>query len=458
MAEDLPDSKQSPEMNTSNLSMTSSTPTSSGSSLISITSESDLKIGGVLFDQLTSLKSTYLRILRIFDPATPLTCTESEVVMLNRDQLVAGQKKHKLKKEKLEGHIYDLLESVRPICLPGYKLDTAPRSKPVKYSQEIELVLQRVETSFSSNSLDFNRMQEKVESLEKTISELKLTSPGVQPHQPTPNLELSIPPCGPVVHNVSHLETDKYQVDFITETEKTELTECLGKIEYESMAGRDICKFGENYKFHGSRQDSKPPPPLIKGLMDKLNSAIGDSAPLVNSCLVTRYTGPEGCIPLHSDNERALQHDSFIYTLSIGKEATVKFNSTQADDAFSLTPADRSLYVMSRRSNDLFRHQIEKDPSWAPTDTRISLTFRTLHWRNNNSTLIMGDSNTKRLNFAMPRTGTRVTLAACEVRLAMQCQGNTSLPIPLRRSIRSPVQGSITLFYSAGSTIYGSLK
>ena len=55
---------------------------------------------------------------------------------------------------------------------------------------------------------------------------------------------------------------------------------------------------------------------------------------------------------------------------------------------------------MTRASQDLFKHSISKKQSLSESETRISLTFRSLHWRNNNSTVIVGDSNTGGLKFS----------------------------------------------------------
>ena len=54
---------------------------------------------------------------------------------------------------------------------------------------------------------------------------------------------------------------------------------------------------------------------------------------------------------------------------------------------------------MTRASQDIFRHSIARNQSLSASDTRFSLTFRSLHWRNNNSTVIIGDSNTGSLKF-----------------------------------------------------------
>ena len=84
----------------------------------------------------------------------------------------------------------------------------------------------------------------------------------------------------------------------------------------------------------------------------------------------------------------------------MGKEATVKLTDIHNGSVSEHRAVSGSLYSMTRRSQGLFKHAIGKDASWEESDERISLTFRSLHWRNNNSTVVIGDSNTLGLKFA----------------------------------------------------------
>ena len=142
-------------------------------------------------------------------------------------------------------------------------------------------------------------------------------------------------------------------------------------------------------------------PPLIKSIFDKLNeNHVGHKIPLLNSCLVTKYTGPNSFIPEHSDKERAIHPDSSIFTVSLRFDATVQFRNVHSGDVRDQLIKSGSLYAMTRASQDLFKHSIAKNQSLSESETRISLTFRSLHWRNNNSTVIVGDSNTGGLKFS----------------------------------------------------------
>ena len=115
---------------------------------------------------------------------------------------------------------------------------------------------------------------------------------------------------------------------------------------------------------------------------------------------MNKYVGPASFIPSHSDVERSIHPNSSIFTVSIGKEATVHFTNIRSGAIHEHVATNGSLYSMSRSSQSCYKHQIKKDSSWAGSDVRLSITFRSVHWRNNNSLLILGDSNTGGLKFA----------------------------------------------------------
>ena len=161
-------------------------------------------------------------------------------------------------------------------------------------------------------------------------------------------------------------------------------------------------RFGEHYSYKGSRGESVVDfPPELKSVLDKLNEQfVDDNVPLLNSCVVNKYVGPASFIPSHSDDERSIHPNSSIFTLSIGKEATVHFTNIRSGATHEHVATNGSLYTMSRNSQSCYKHQVKKDSSWAGSDVRLSITFRSVHWRNNNSLLILGDSNTGGLKFA----------------------------------------------------------
>ena len=122
-----------------------------------------------------------------------------------------------------------------------------------------------------------------------------------------------------------------------------------------------------------------------------------DVQPL-NSCLVNKYPDSKSSIKEHSDNERSINWNSNICTISIGETRKVSFRNITSGETHEHAPKHGSLYTMSRLSQELFKHEINPDNS-SELGVRYSLTFRSLSWTNHNSTIIYGDSNTEKLKF-----------------------------------------------------------
>ena len=396
------------ELNRSLESARSSAPSSSN---FSVSSESDLLIPGKLLTDIVNLKNCYKDIISQIDPYSntePNTVENpSSVPLLNKEQMLSGMKKrnNKFNAEAAKSSLVDLLECVRPLCLPTYQSGSRPKLSPVTQDNHIELLTARVESLCSQNKSENEALTAQVESLKSTLSnfencfttfsqsQLPAVSPDPIPIPPdhVPSVNHSIPPVC------------TYSDDFISSDETNELFQYLnGLSSYKQEKGRSTIKFGENYTYNGSREDSTVEfPPLIRNIIDKINNdLVGDETPLLNSCLVTKYSGPRSFIPEHSDNERSIHPSSNIYTVSLGCDTTVRFRNIHSDDVNEQTVKAGSVYAMTRASQDLFKHCISRNQSLSETDTRISLTFRSLHWRNNNSTVIVGDSNTGGLKFS----------------------------------------------------------
>ena len=131
--------------------------------------------------------------------------------------------------------------------------------------------------------------------------------------------------------------------------------------------------------------------------MDKLNQSKTGGQYELNACLANRYEGPESSLPEHSDDEYSINPDSDIFTISIGVPRKVTFKEIFTGQETESTAQPDSLYVMSRESQNVYRHRIDADSSC--NGVRYSLTFRSVHWRYLNSTCIVGDSNTRDIKF-----------------------------------------------------------
>ena len=88
---------------------------------------------------------------------------------------------------------------------------------------------------------------------------------------------------------------------------------------------------------------------------------------------------------------------SSIFTLSIGETKDLIYRERfSKEDVETLSIEHNSLYVMTRQSQNFFTHRIEKGSG---EHDRYSITFRCVDQRFRRSTLVLGDSNTKRFRF-----------------------------------------------------------
>ena len=370
---------------------------------ISVTSNPDLYVPGKLHLDIVSLKTEYIRIINTLDGKTPnnseTDIIETDIELLTDQQLKSALSK--LLKAELFEHLCVLMAHIRNICLPNYETDT--RTKITPQNHKIDEIADKVDDLTLTSKINFKSIKKELDDLQSSISSLKNIKLQNEcdvmdmPNEPLPvNLDSAE---FATEHNEVHIEMSKTTDNFIDSSQCEKLMGALKDLPLSEMRGRSITSFGESYKFNGCRNDPVEFPVCVKELMDTLNEKFCSESGKLNSCLVTRYDGPKSFIPSHSDNERCIHAQSNIFTVSLGHQCTVKFDDTLTGNKFSHDVEQGSLYTMSRKSQNIFEHRIDKDDSWGENDFRISLTFRSVHWKNHNSTIIMGDSNTAHLKF-----------------------------------------------------------
>ena len=240
-----------------------------------------------------------------------------------------------------------------------------------------------------------------------------LLPPPVLPPLP-PDTLLPPPSPEPQHHPHGQLPVSDLISGFITENEAEKLTQYLGSCSFKSEKSHTVISYGMPYDYTGAKSATHVPPmpEELKPILDKINELQSEiyhnkypehskmrsppPAPVINSCLINRYDGPNSYLPKHSDKEVTIHPESSIFTLSLGQSCAIKFMDEQSHDETSYLCTDRSLYHMTRRSQEVFSHCIEKG---SVADVRYSLTFRSVDWRNKNSTCLVGDSNTGQLCF-----------------------------------------------------------
>ncbi len=331
----------------------------------SICSKSSLLVPSKLHAaNIVSLKECYTGNIKYVDPTNNIQNKVNSgegVLMLDRNQIISGltKNKSKLKVDVLRNHLADLLDHVRPVCLPDYQCNTQPVTN-CNASQEGQIndLIAKVESLSAQSKSEFETINQslrsELDSLKSVFSSYENFLSGVD--TPTSPVKLIDFPSAELVveHSVSPVENSVE--NFVPEPKCTELLAALSKLTYTKEKGRETVKFGESYTYNGSRNDSTADfPPIIKELIDELNSEYVDSnSPLLNSCVVTKYVGPKSYIPLHSDDERSIHPESNIYSVSVGKEATVRFSDIHNKAVHEHTAGNGSLYVMSRKSQCFF--------------------------------------------------------------------------------------------------------
>ena len=138
-------------------------------------------------------------------------------------------------------------------------------------------------------------------------------------------------------------------------------------------------------------------PEALKKVLDTLKTTLPpDAKSEFNSCLITRYKTGSNHIPPHRDDEPVIDPESTILTVSLGAQRSMTFENNDQSQKEELMLEDRSILISSRFAQDFWKHSIPQDDC---ESERISLTFRNIAPYFINSTIILGDSNTSRINF-----------------------------------------------------------
>ena len=178
-----------------------------------------------------------------------------------------------------------------------------------------------------------------------------------------------------------------------------------------NSSSRDVIYYGEcKYKYGAIQHEQKEIPIVIQPIVDKIYEMYPNT--IINSCLVTRYRNGTTSCPRHSDNEPFIAPWSDIFTLSIGHERSMLFNSIN-NTSTEINLPNNSLLAFSRSSQEFWKHEI---PCCDSAAVRYSLTFRQLAPFYVNSTLIVGDSNTANLKFGSGRSKFGVWMPGCRVK------------------------------------------
>ena len=203
----------------------------------------------------------------------------------------------------------------------------------------------------------------------------------------------------------NHIED--YKESFLTANEVDELNEALGAMSFAIVNGRDVASFGEAYDYTGAPRVNSPEiPSCLTAIINKIHEQPQYNDEKINQVVVNKYTGSTH-LPEHSDDEATIRPHSHILTVTLGQALPIIFKDKVCQREITLEPTEGSLYAMSMESQHHWSHRIE--PVELPNNTRFSITFRSVGKNFRNSTIILGDSNTKHLKFSSGQRGEKGT-------------------------------------------------
>ena len=195
-----------------------------------------------------------------------------------------------------------------------------------------------------------------------------------------------------------------YDKNFVGEELSQKLTESLDNCDatnFNAENGHMVISFGEPYHYTGSKTNMEKtdiPEPFLT-LISTIKTKYPDSN--INSVLINKYSGPGSSISAHSDDELSIEPGSNIFCVSLGSSCKLTFKELHGEKREDLVVNHNSLYGMSLASQGFWCHSVDADSTshFRETDVRYSITLRSVHPRFNNSTVIVGDSNTKHIKF-----------------------------------------------------------
>lgn len=281
-----------------------------------------------------------------------------------------------------------------------------------KLSDTVTVALQ---SSFPT--VNITALQEKLENLSQEIKEYRDdgSASRVSSNRQTPGAAELIPPPLPPPKPLKPTEKpyQNFIENYITRDDFEALNDLVGHLKddghFFEERGHQVLLFGESYTYAGSRLPDTTPEPIpheIAALIEKVTNDLSlKHKP--NSVLINLYpandSGNESHLAMHSDDEKSIVPDSSIITISLWSSRKIVFESKHHDQGepiiSELTATANSLYSMTRSSQNWYRHGVPPPPSGEEVEERVSITLRCVSSKANRSILLMGDSNTKDIQF-----------------------------------------------------------
>ena len=298
-----------------------------------------------------------------------------------------------------------------PYPKPGNHPSTMKEITLIKETLSASLYENLTETlteSFKAAStlVDLTPIQSELERLSSNIEDFQTKRASSN------TTSVGIPPAVPVREVIDSPEPpyDSYKDNFLSSEEIDTIKDLLDTLkdtgDFVQEKGHSVKVYGQPYSYTGSRSGDVEPDPIpdeLVQVIDKLCNELSlEMRP--NSVLINHFPSSqesnrtESHLAMHSDDEATILAGSTIVTLSLGENRKVLFKPKHNNkDQTELLANHNSVYSMTRSSQCWFKHGIP--PPEDDVEDRFSLTFRCLKTQFRRSILVIGDSNTREINF-----------------------------------------------------------
>ncbi len=144
----------------------------------------------------------------------------------------------------------------------------------------------------------------------------------------------------------------------------------------EIITKRKVAWYGDKpflYRYSNSTKKALP----ITGTLNRIRKTIEEiSGETYNSCLLNLYHNGDESMGWHSDNEKELQKNGAIASVSFGAVRKFSFKHKTTKEKKEIDLENGSLLVMKGPIQEHWLHQLP--PSRKVKESRINLTFRTI--------------------------------------------------------------------------------
>ena len=137
---------------------------------------------------------------------------------------------------------------------------------------------------------------------------------------------------------------------------------------------RKTAWYGDSNYLYNYSNSAKQALPWTRELMNIKQIIENASNTKFNSCLLNLYHGGNEGLGWHSDDEKSIQENSTIASISFGAERKFSFKHKQSKKTISLLLEHGSLLLMKERTQKNWLHSLPK--SKKIIQPRINLTFR----------------------------------------------------------------------------------